>query len=103
WRLQVASGEAHETLDPNRTDPAQVLRSPAESIGIATPGGSKSRFVGIHLEPLWQRAEAALREAERMMIVGYSFPETDPTAQHRVLSAFAEGNASNMPARRAHL
>jgi hypothetical protein len=85
---------------PVPMDPDEILRRPTDKIGIAAPGGSKARFVEQHLEPLWGRAEEALRRAERLMIVGYSFPDTDPTAQYRILQAFTAGEADE---RWAHL
>jgi hypothetical protein len=100
WRLLGQSREPKEYLDDKKVDADYILRAPDDVIGIAAPGGTKARFVAMHLEPLWARAVAALTEAERVIIVGYSFPDTDPYAQDRLLPAFAKGEA---PERHAHL
>jgi hypothetical protein len=57
---------------------------------MAAPGGSKSRFVEAYFDPLWAMAEEALKGATRVMVVGYSFPDTDPTAQLRLLGALEQ-------------
>jgi hypothetical protein len=100
WRLLGQSREPREYLDDKRVDADYILRTPDDVIGIAAPGGTKARFVAMHMEPLWARAVAALSEADRVIIVGYSFPDTDPYAQERLLPAFAKGEAHE---RHAHL
>jgi|GEM_PF-6511495 len=92
WRLTPEPSDPSEVkLDRNTVPEDKLFRDPAERIAIAAPGGSKARFVTSHLEDLWQQAETALKEAGRVMIVGYSFPDTDPIAQLRLLEAFRRG------------
>ncbi len=69
-----------------------VLKSKDVDIAIAAPGGSKEELAGGDFKPLWERAEKALTEADRLIIVGYSFPASDPAAQYRLLNAFSAGN-----------
>ena len=73
----------------DRKDRLEALRSGETKIAIAAPGSSKAEFVREHLEPLWRPAEKALAEAERVFFIGYSFPDTDPSPQDRLLNAFA--------------
>jgi len=80
---------------------ADLLRSPTEEIAIAAPGGTKSAFVSDHFQSLWTLSEDALTSASTLFVVGYSFPDTDPTAQHRLLGAFAAG--ASIGHRAAHI
>jgi hypothetical protein len=87
WRLRPDPNDSSRRV----VEPADVdlLRSPAEDIAIAAPGGSKSDFVGTHFQTLWSKAEKALSTADMLFVVGYGFPDTDPMAQNRLLGAFA--------------
>jgi hypothetical protein len=68
---------------------AQSAIKGEEEIAIASPGASKARFCQEHLESLWQRAQAAIAQAQTVNIIGYSAPATDPRSQGRVLEALA--------------
>jgi hypothetical protein len=94
------AGKSNERLADKTTPSTEILRSPEDRIAIAAPGGSKARFVRKYLEPLWHLAETALTEASQVIVVGYSFPETDPSAQYRLLQSFADGTP---PIRWAHV
>jgi len=86
WRMQAdASGK--RTISPETVPADTVLRSEDDDLAIAAPGGSKARFVSSYLGPLWVLAERALEEATAVMVVGYSFPDTDPMASRRLLQA----------------
>ena len=101
WRLlQDPNDKSQMLLDEERVAENSLLRSPDDIVAIAAPGGSKGRFVAKYLRPLWEAAEQAVREADRLIIVGYSFPDTDPTVAHRFLNAFAEGSTRH---RQAHI
>jgi hypothetical protein len=96
WTLQKSPDDSSQVVLSKTALPAQqILTDPSIDIGIAAPGGSKSRFVASHFEGLWQLAEHALHEADILMVVGYSFPDTDPAAHHRLVGAFSDGEAPN--------
>lgn len=59
------------------------------TIGIAAPGPSK-RAACEDLRSLWTQAEAALREAESIIFIGYRFPPTDSFAREQLLGALAK-------------
>ena len=61
-----------------------------DMVAIATPGASKAKFCQDNLERLWARAELAISLADRICLVGYSFPDTDPSAQNRLLEAICK-------------
>ena len=85
-----------------KRDSLEGLRSPETHIAIAAPGASKAEFVAQHLEPLWGLAERALAEAGRVFFVGYSFPDTDPGPQIRILNALGS-DTSDVAFRRADI
>jgi len=58
---------------------------------IAAPGRSKSATVNSNLDPLWKVAHHALGQAEAVVLVGYSFPQTDAGARMDLLGAIAGG------------
>jgi SIR2-like domain len=88
WRLRRDPKDGRESVEPTKDD---LLKVPTENIAMAAPGGTKSDFVVTHFASLWANAEAALNAADMLFVVGYSFPDTDPTAQYRLLDAFAAG------------
>jgi hypothetical protein len=68
-----------------------LLKMPSNpELAIAPPGGSKSKFCDQYLGRLWLWAEEAIRAADDIFIVGYSMPDTDSRAQHRILRALTE-------------
>lgn len=84
WR--VTPDQTHFTVIDQKSIPiGAVLKTPDVDIAIAAPGGSKKRFVTSHLAPLWELADRALTIADKVMVVGYSFPDTDPSATDRLL------------------
>lgn len=101
WRLREdPSDNSQLVLDAHRIPENEILKSPDDVPAIAPPGGSKARFVARHLQFLWDAAEAALRDADQLIVVGYSFPDTDPGVAHRFLSVLAEGSTRH---RQAHI
>lgn len=78
----------------------KILCEEEDDVGIAAPGGSKAQFVKQYLGTLWASARQALTDATYLMIVGYSFPETDPSATSDLLDAFANGGE---PKRQVHI
>jgi hypothetical protein len=101
WTLQPSPTDASQVILSSTRLPAdEILKDPKVDIAIAAPGGSKSLFVSSHLSGLWRLAEEALQAADDLMIVGYSFPDTDPTAHHRLMEAFRAGEA---PSRSVHI
>lgn len=58
-------------------------RQPVKSICI--PGPSKLARSRSDLKPSWEQAKAALSAAERLIIIGYSFPPSDATTRWLVL------------------
>lgn len=54
---------------------------------IATPGPGKMRHMrGPDHEGTWRKAEKVLQQAERLIVIGYSFPVSDPVVRSFVLS-----------------
>jgi SIR2-like domain len=62
---------------------------------IVPPIYEKHAFIRMHLQAIWDHAQAALEEAERVIFWGYSFPAADTHARH-----FFEGLADANPALR---
>jgi hypothetical protein len=53
--------------------------------GISMPGPNKVESAQSTLAAAWKDAEEALSKAERLVVVGYSFPVSDPYARSFVL------------------
>ena len=87
WRMTIGSDSSKSLIGPNSVSREDILRSPNDEIAIAAPGGSKAQLVDSDLGPIWGLAEQALRQATIVMVVGYSFPDTDPMATDRLLRA----------------
>jgi hypothetical protein len=60
---------------------------------IVPPVYEKHAFIRMHLQEVWENAEAALTGADRVVFWGYSFPAADTHARH-----FFEGMADRNPA-----
>lgn len=90
----------HGSIDWKQDDKT-VERVPSESLliseettpAIAAPGRSKTTTVKESLEPLWKVARRALGAAGAIMLVGYSFPQTDAGARMDLLRSIATGDA----------
>ena len=59
---------------------------------IVPPVYEKHAFIRMHLQEIWENAEKALAEADRVVFWGYSFPAADTHARH-----FFEGLADRNP------
>jgi hypothetical protein len=70
----------------------QLLVAEDRSPCIAAPGSSKTATVGTTLKPLWDVAMQALRQADAIVMLGYSFPQTDAGARMDLLGAIAGGD-----------
>jgi hypothetical protein len=68
-------------------DVQEALASPGGMLAIGTPGQTKRMMKDQLFEPLWRKAEAAIRNAEAIVFLGYRFPESDGDARRRVLTA----------------
>jgi len=68
-----------------------AIESPLDQLAIATPGRAKSEL-SQELGPLWSMAERALSKANRIVFVGYRFPESDAEARGRFLRAINENH-----------
>lgn len=62
-------------------------------LGISTPGHSKMGVSQQAFRFLWDGAMQAIRDAERVIMLGYRIPETDAFARHQLLSALRESRA----------
>lgn len=74
----------------------EVLASPRDSLAIGTPGRTKRIMKDALFEPLWSRAEVALRSAEVVVFLGYRFPQTDGDARRRVLEAIRSNSCQRL-------
>lgn len=84
-----------------QSDPEAVLHcAQASSMGIATPGPSKTEMIdGVGLpgkrrntgplNALWVRAEEVLQEATAVVFLGYRIPPTDAFTRDRLLSSIS--------------
>jgi hypothetical protein len=61
---------------------------------IAAPGRSKTAAVGTTLKPLWDMAIKALQQADAIVMLGYSFPQTDAGARMDLLGAIGGASPS---------
>lgn len=68
-----------------RVEPAAHLHPEKAVMGM--PGPSKKELSDSHLTQVWSRAFAELAEADRVVFVGYRFPESDGLARHSILEA----------------
>jgi hypothetical protein len=58
---------------------------------IVPPIYDKQRVIGMQvLQSIWDRAAAAISEADRLLLVGYSLPESDITARQLIRRSFSE-------------
>jgi hypothetical protein len=62
---------------------------------IATPGPNKLELQEQDLSSIWERAEAALREASVVVFMGYRFPPSDSQAREVLLRAL-NNNVTHM-------
>src|SRR5262249_46752296 len=69
-----------------------AIRAPADEIAIATPGPHKSATTK-EFQWLWRAAKEAIRAAEAIVFIGYSFPVSDAVARGELLRAI-EANQS---------
>jgi len=69
----------------------KVLTDPRAEIAIASPGASKEEMSQTHFKALWEQAVAAVSEATRVIVIGYSFPASDQGVQGRLLTALRDG------------
>lgn len=72
----------------------------APKIAIASPGPSKALLTDSLFKKVWEHAVARLADADRVVIIGYRFPETDAIALRRILGAI--GAPSNGGKRAKH-
>jgi len=74
------------------TSSEQLLASEDSSPLIAAPGRSKTAAVRTTLKPLWDMAIKALQQADAIVMLGYSFPQTDAGARIDLLGAISGGD-----------
>jgi hypothetical protein len=63
----------------------ELVRENRPVRSICVPGPSKLAASRDELEPYWKTAELALREAQRLVVIGYSFPVSDALSLDFVL------------------
>lgn len=63
-----------------------------QDFALAIPGPSKASLSNRLFKPLWDRAEAAIKNADVIIFVGYRFPESDAVAKQRILGAIRADN-----------
>jgi len=66
-----------------------------EELAIGTPGPTKQETVD-GLNGLWSWAEDEVRSADAIVIVGYSFPQTDSVARRRLFEAIRANERQNL-------
>lgn len=59
---------------------------------IGMPGPSKTSARHLHFEPVWKEGAELLRQANRVVVIGYSFPRTDSSVRSFVLENLFRGN-----------
>ena len=87
----------HGSVDWKRTSVGYVqtengrfaLTCADEEIGIASPGSNKLLESNDGLKPLWTLADAALRQCDAIVLLGYRFPPSDAHARRTIVSALA--------------
>lgn len=90
-----------ETLGPNEysfkveSDYAFSLTCEDRALAIATPGPTKAERCE-QLRAIWRLAETELASADRIVFVGYRFPETDAQAKRRLLAAIGVKRTRNI-------
>ena len=72
--------------------PSFVVGAEDHELAIATPGPGKLSLSN-ELDDLWKLAEKALSEAERVVLLGYRFPETDVKSLDRLLRGMSRGSS----------
>ena len=89
--------------DIKRLSSGDILKDPKVDIAIAAPGGANAQFVTTFFPELWAQAEQRIEDADELLIVGYSFPDTDPTPQMRLLNAFGNSAGTRRDPRSVHI
>lgn len=65
-------------------------------LAIATPGDSKMQMAKSAFGDLWKTAEAALREATDVFVIGFRFPQSDAFPRSRLLAALYENKSARL-------
>jgi hypothetical protein len=73
-----------------------ALEQPNDRVVIGCPGPLKATLATGLLRTLWDRAEEALRAANRICFIGYRFPESDADSRRRLLSAVRENTTQHL-------
>jgi hypothetical protein len=77
-----------------RVPPEAGIKDPSIELALAAPGQSKARMTTTVFLPLWKAARDALKTADAVIFLGYSFPPSDALARDEILSAVA-GNTTS--------
>lgn len=88
WQIR---GNECQTIPPEAG-----IRDPAIELAIAAPGQSKAQMTTKVLGPLWKAARDALRTADAIIFLGYSFPPSDALARDEILGAIAGNTTSRL-------
>jgi hypothetical protein len=89
--------------DIEQLSPGDILRDPKLDVAIAAPGGAKAQFATTFFSKLWDLADQRMKDADELLIVGYSFPDTDPMPQMRLLNAFGNSAGNRRDPRSVHI
>jgi len=79
-----------------RVDWSPALLEDASTLAIATPGDSKMEMAGGRFRKLWSQAEAAIREADEVFILGFRFPPSDAHPRDRLMAQFRKNEVPGL-------
>lgn len=73
-----------------------ALSGEEDELAIATPGPTKKNLVNAAFRTLWNDALTKLQEAERIIFVGFGFPESDSYVLERLMQAISRAVEPSM-------
>jgi len=90
WLKMANEERVNPTSSQQYGEWAALSVSDARLMLLGTPGGSKRALTDTVLKGLWVLAEAAIREADAIVFLGYRFPPSDSDARSKILQAILD-------------
>lgn len=99
-RVHKLHGSVNWRLDPTngtlRTEEEFALQGEASQLAIATPGPTKKSLVNAAFLGLWSDALEKLAKANRIIFVGFGFPDSDSYVLEKLMGAISSAPSPSM-------